>query len=633
MHLGMLNSQQLLTQSCHHCQRILQRPALRRVLHDLPRRRVCSVASSIKGSDIEGATAELPPVNLLDRITTGETNPSGKQQKGVKGPKGPKGPKPANTSSEEQIRELRIQKVADMRASGVEPFAYSFRRTHTAAELQSQYADLESGQDATLEEGQLVAAAGRVMLRRVMGRLTFITLRDVTGDVQLYLDRSLVNEHTEDGYSRIKKMVDVGDFVGVHGGVKKTDKGEVSVVVHRLEMLTKSLRTMPDKWNGLTDIEKRYRQRYLDMLVTPGVVDAFRARAAVNASIRQELTNRGYLEVETPVLEAQAGGADAKPFMTHHNALGRPFALRIATELALKRLVVGGLERVFEIGRIFRNEGTSARHNPEFTTVEFYQAYADYVDMLELTEEMIRAAAVAATGSAQVDYQGMAIDFSQPFRRATMTDLVKEETGVDFSAFSDTDLPAASKAASAALEQGGASEAAVYAVTQATTSGHILNEVFEQLVEQKLQQPTFVMDHPLAISPLAKPHRSREGCAERWELFIAGRELANSFSELTDAVDQQQRLAAQVADVPKSHASPPADAEEQGQNASVESKPDGSLDAQDLSYKGGVDNDFVTALEHGMPPTGGVGIGIDRLLMLLTDSTSIRDVIAFPLMK
>ncbi|MFM7427041.1 MAG: lysine--tRNA ligase, partial [Elainella sp.] len=363
--------------------------------------------------------------------------------------------------------------------------------------------------------------------------------------------------------------------------------------VSHYEILTKTLLPLPDKWHGITDVEKRYRQRYVDLIVNPEVRDTFRKRALVTAAIRRYLDSRGFLEIETPVLMTEAGGADARPFITYHNTLEMELYLRIATELHLKRLVVGGFERVYEMGRIFRNEGVSTRHNPEFTSIEMYQAYGDYQDMMTTVEELIVAAAQAVLPSLQISYQGEAIDLTPPWRRITMHEAVQEKTGLDFSQF-------------ASLEQAkaAAQAAGIKDIKDCDSIGRLLNEAFEQTVEATLIQPTFITDYPVEISPLAKPHRSKPGLVERFELFIVGRETANGFSELTDPIDQRQRFEAQAA-----------------------RKAAGDLEAQS------VDEDFLTALEYGLPPTVGMGMGIDRLIMLLCDCASIRDVIAFPLLK
>ncbi|MBE9071017.1 lysine--tRNA ligase, partial [Leptolyngbya cf. ectocarpi LEGE 11479] len=368
-------------------------------------------------------------------------------------------------------------------------------------------------------------------------------------------------------FTPLKQLTDVGDFLGVKGTIKRTDKGELSVKVSAYAILTKALLPLPDKWHGLTDVAKRYRQRYVDLIVNPEVRDTFRKRAQITTSIRRYLDQQNFIEIETPVLQTEPGGADARPFVTYHNTLDMQLYLRIATELHLKRLIVGGFERVFEMGRIFRNEGISTRHNPEFTSIELYQAYADYHDMMDITEALIVNAAEEVLGTTAISYQGDAIDLGTPWKRVTMHDAVEERTGVNFAEFTELD---AAKAA--------AKEAGLHGIDDCLTIGHILNQAFEQVVEPTLIQPTFVTDYPVEISPLAKPHRDKPGLVERFELFIVGRETANSFSELTDPVDQRQRLEAQAA-----------------------KKAAGDLEAHSL------DEDFVTALEYGMPPTGGMG--------------------------
>ena len=553
------------------------------------------------------------------------TMKNNEQKQKQKGNSNKKAAAAATTSSEDEIRKLRIQKAAELRAAGREPYAYTFNRTHTAQELQTLYKDLPDGEQI---DDVSFSVAGRIMNRRVMGKLAFARLVDASGYIQLYVDKKTLEEGQEGGFLEFKNLIDTGDIVGVHGSVRRTEKGELSIVVRKMDVLTKSLLPLPDKWHGLADVEARYRRRYLDMIVTPGVVETFKTRSKVVSTIRRYLEDREFLEVETPVLESAAGGAEARPFVTYHNTLGRDFTLRIATELHLKRLVVGGLEKVFEIGRIFRNEGISSRHNPEFTSIELYQAYADYNDMMQLTEELIREASKAVLGTTEITYQGIELDFGAPFRRATMHDLVREATGVDFEAFSD--VQGAKDAAVAALQNhDDANTRAVQTkIRSASSIGHILNDVFEAVVESSLVQPTFVLDHPKEISPLAKPHRSRSGVVERFELFVAGRELANSFSELTDPVDQRERLEAQVAAHKGAMEAAEATATAKGNNADKK-----TADDEDAPYEVKLDEDFLSALEIGMPPTGGMGMGIDRLVMLLTDSASIRDVIAFPLMK
>ena len=520
-----------------------------------------------------------------------------------------------SASSLDEIRELRIGKARDLREIPGQhgPYAYSYARSHVAQEVQEMFVDVENGEQ---RDDVTVSVAGRIMMRRVMGKLAFAKLVDGSGSIQLYVDKKTLDGEQEGGFGMFKQLVDAGDIVGVSGGVRRTDKGELSVVVKNLQILTKALLPLPDKYHGLTDVESRYRKRYLDMIVTPGVAETLKARSVTVSTIRRRLEDMGFLEVETPVLESAAGGADARPFVTYHNALERDFTLRIATELHLKRLVVGGLEKVFEIGRIFRNEGISSRHNPEFTSIELYEAYSDYNDMMVLTEDLIRAASEAVTGGTVVEYQGVEIDFGKPFVRATMHELVTKASGVDFKEFSGDEegLEKAKVEALKVLGEKGADGGVRAKVRDAPSVGHVLNEMFEELVESTLVQPTFVLDHPVEISPLAKPHRSVPGLVERFELFVAGRELANSFSELTDPVDQRARLEAQVAN----------HRDMKGKSSSVN---------DDGEYDIAVDEDFLAALEQGMPPSGGMGMGIDRLVMLLTDSPSIRDVIAFPLMK
>jgi lysyl-tRNA synthetase class 2 len=494
--------------------------------------------------------------------------------------------------SSDDLRATRLEKAAQLRQLGFNPYAYRWDVTHHAAELQEKYADLSNGEEVELT----VAIAGRVMLQRILGKLAFFTLQDETGTIQLYLDKKKLDtsmaEIDPDAFKHLK-LIDRGDILGVRGTIKRTEKGELSVNVSQYAILTKSLLPLPDKWHGLTDVEKRYRQRYVDLIVNPEVRETFRRRALIVAAIRRYLNQLGFIEIETPVLQTEAGGAEARPFITYHNTLDMELYLRIATELHLKRLIVGGFERVFEIGRIFRNEGVSTRHNPEFTTIELYQAYGDYNDMMTLTEQLITTAADEVLGTLQISYQDQAIDLTPPWRRITMTDLVKEQTGLDFAQFQSVD-----EARTAAKAAG------IDGVEACESIGKLLNEAFEQKAEHTLIQPTFVTDYPVEISPLAKPHRSKPGLVERFELFIVGRETANGFSELTDPLDQRERFEAQAA-----------------------RKVAGDLEAHD------VDEDFLAALEYGMPPTVGMGMGIDRLVMLLCDCASIRDAIAFPLLK
>ena len=496
------------------------------------------------------------------------------------------------------LRETRLEKARTLDSLGRAPYALGFSPSHRTAALQQAHADLANGEEREAD----VVVAGRVMTRRVMGKLAFFTLADESGPIQLYLEKATLQAAHPDNpevFAQLTSLVDAGDWIGVRGSLKRTDRGELSVKVVDWTMLSKALQPLPDKWHGLADVEKRYRQRYLDLIVSPHTRETFRRRARIVSTMRRWLDERGFLEIETPVLQTEAGGADARPFTTHHNALDLPLTLRIATELHLKRLVVGGFERVYELGRIFRNEGVSTRHNPEFTSVEIYQAYADYHAMMELTEELIVAAAREVAGGTLITYQGTEVDLTPPWRRATMHDLVQEATGLDFTAFQASDPLESRVRAAAAMAAAGLEVPAA-----ADCLGRLLVEAFEQAVEATLIQPTFVLDYPVENSPLARAHRSKPGLVERFELFIVGRETANAFSELIDPVDQRSRLEAQQ-----------------------ERRRAGDPEAQT------VDEDFLHALEVGMPPTGGLGIGIDRLVMLLTDSPSIRDVIAFPLLR
>ncbi|MGH7998809.1 MAG: lysine--tRNA ligase, partial [Brasilonema sp.] len=481
--------------------------------------------------------------------------------------------------SEEDIRATRLEKVEQLRQLGMNPYAYHWESSHHAAQLQEKYADLPNGEEVDLE----VTVAGRIIARRVFGKLAFFTLEDETGTIQLYLEKNRIQESMADvdadAFNHLKQLTDVGDILGASGTIKRTEKGELSVFVKKYTILTKSLLPLPDKWHGLTDVAKRYRQRYVDLIVNPEVRQTFRRRAQITAGIRRYLEQRDFIEVETPVFQREAGGADARPFITYHNSLEMKLYLRIETELHLKRLIVGGFEKVFELGRIFRNEGFSTRHSPEFTTIEIYQAYADYNDMMALTEAIITTVAQEVLGTLQITYQGTPVDLTPPWRRVTMHDLVKEYTGLDLNSFQSLEeAKVASK--NVGLEN----------IEDCPSIGKLLNEAFEQKVEENLIQPTFVTDFPVEISPLAKPHRSMLGLVERFELYAVGRETANSFSELTDPIDQRQRLEAQVA----------------------------AKAAADSEVQAVVDEDFLTALEYGMPPTGGLGIGIDRLVMLLT---------------
>ncbi|MGA7954964.1 MAG: lysine--tRNA ligase [Gloeobacterales cyanobacterium] len=491
------------------------------------------------------------------------------------------------------VRLARMHKREQLQQAGIDPYPYRFERTAEAQMLQEKFQALPAGEEAP---GFTCTVAGRIMARRVFGKLAFLDIQDATGRIQLYCEKQRITEAmSPEAFDHLKNLTDIGDILGATGTIKRTEKGELSVYIHRFEILNKTLLPLPDKWHGLTDVEKRYRQRYVDLIVNPQVRQTFERRAKIVRAMRNYLDDRGFLEIDTPVLQPEAGGADAKPFVTHHNALGMDLYLRIATELHLKRLVVGGFEKVYELGRIFRNEGISTRHNPEFTAIEVYQAYADYFDMMDLTENILRACAQEVLGTTSFVYQETEIDFGQPFRRVTMRNLIREETGVDCLSF--TDLTKAKRAAQAL----GVKESDLAKVSSV---GGVMNLVFEECCEAKLIQPTFVMDYPVEISPLAKSHRSQPGLVERFELFIYGREHANAFSELNDPIDQRARLEQQI-----------------------NRKAAGDDEAT------GIDEDFITALEYGLPPTGGLGIGIDRVVMLLTDAASIREVIAFPTLR
>ena len=492
-----------------------------------------------------------------------------------------------------EIREARLLKVNSLVKKGFDPYAESFNLSHSTQFLFEKFNYLESGEEYDLN----VSIAGRVLAKRVMGKIAFFTINDQEGQIQLYLDKKIINDKENQktlSFEDLKEIVDIGDWIGVHGTIKKTNKGELSIKVVKWEMLSKSLQPLPDKWHGLTDIEKRYRQRYLDLIVNPRSKNVFKIRAKCISFIRRWLDERNFLEIETPILQSEAGGAEARPFITHHNTLDIPLYLRIATELHLKRMVVGGFEKVYELGRIFRNEGISTKHNPEFTSVEIYQAFSNYIDMMDLTEELMKDIISDACDSLVINYQNKVIDFSKPWRRISMKNIVKEYTGIDFDSFKG-DLPSAKKAVDSIN---------VEFSNKINSLGRLLNEVFEQKVESQLLEPTFVIDYPVEISPLARPHLENKEIVQRFELFIVGRELANAFSELIDPVDQRERMQRQQS-----------------------LRDEGDLEAHCI------DEDFLNALEIGMPPTGGLGIGIDRLIMLITNSPSIRDVIPFPLLK
>lgn len=487
---------------------------------------------------------------------------------------------------EQGLFETRLAKLAEMRELGVDPFGHRYEVTHHAEDILSFGA--EKLKEELESENLRVRVAGRLMIRRGHGKASFAVLQDRTGNVQVYAKVDVLGEEAY----RIFDLLDLGDFIGVEGTVFRTNRGEITVLVEKLDVLSKSLRPLPEKWHGLKDVETRYRQRYLDLMVNPEIKQTFIARSKIVQAMRSYLDSNGFLEVETPTLHAVASGAHAKPFLTHHNALDLNLNLRIALELHLKRLIVGGLERVYEIGRVYRNEGISTRHNPEFTMMELYQAYGDFHDMMDLTEEMIRYIAQSVLGKVRIPYGDLEIDLESKWQRSHMVDLIKEQTGVDFWSVSD-------------LEEAKRLAAEHRVPLRAEMQfGHIVNEFFEQKVEHTLIQPTFVYGHPVEISPLAKKNTSDPRFTDRFELFIVGREHGNAFTELNDPIDQRERFEHQAAE-----------------------KVAGNDEAQDL------DEDFLLAMEHGMPPMGGLGIGVDRLVMLLTNEPSIRDVLLFPLMR
>ena len=480
----------------------------------------------------------------------------------------------------DQIR-IRREKLAQLQQDGRNPFEITkFVCTSDSRTIREHFDEME---------GKPVSIAGRMMSKRGMGKVSFCDIQDKTGHIQLYARK---DEMDEDSYDHFKKY-DIGDIVGIDGEVFRTQRGEMSVRAKKITLLSKSLLPLPEKFHGLTDRETRYRQRYVDLIVNPEVRRNFEIRSKFIKYLREFLDNRGYMEVETPVLNSISGGATARPFITHHNTLNIDMYLRIATELNLKRLIVGGLDRVYEVGRIFRNEGMDPKHNPEFTTVELYEAYADFNDMMDLFEDLLTGAAESILGTTDVTWQGYDISLARGFRRLTMAEAVKEYLGVDFMAIgSDEEAVKAAEAIGVDLSK------------TEKTWGHALYECFDQKVEEKLIQPTFITMHPVDVSPLAKRSPKDPRLTERFELFIGHSEMGNAFSELNDPIDQRQRFQKQV-----------------------------ELRAGGDDEAGMMDEDFLTALEYGMPPTGGLGIGIDRCVMLLTGADSIRDVILFPTMK
>ncbi|MBM7650276.1 lysyl-tRNA synthetase class 2 [Bacillus ectoiniformans] len=481
---------------------------------------------------------------------------------------------------------VRREKLQALKDKGMDPFGKRFERSHTAKEVVAEY-DAFSKEE--LEEKKVeVTIAGRVMTKRGKGKAGFAHIKDLTGQIQIYVRKDAIGEEAYEVFN----MTDLGDLVGVSGTVFKTQVGELSIKVTKYEYLTKALRPLPDKFHGLKDVEQRYRQRYLDLITSADSQQTFISRSRIIQSMRRYLDDHGYLEVETPMMHSIAGGASARPFITHHNTLDMELYMRIAIELHLKRLIVGGMEKVYEIGRVFRNEGVSTRHNPEFTMIELYEAYADYQDIMRLTENLIAHIAEDVLDSTTVQYGEYEVNLKPEWTRLHMVDAVKEYTGVDFwTEMSDEE------ARQLAKEHG-------IEYKETMQYGHIVNEFFEQKVEDKLIQPTFIYGHPVEISPLAKKNEEDPRFTDRFELFIVGREHANAFTELNDPIDQRERFEAQLKE------------KEQGNDEAHE-----------------MDDDFIEALEYGMPPTGGLGIGIDRVVMLLTNSPSIRDVLLFPLMR
>jgi len=474
---------------------------------------------------------------------------------------------------------VRRRKLEELKEKGINPFGGKFNTTHKAQEILDRFDELENSQ---------VVIAGRIMAKRDMGKATFAHIQDVSGRIQVY---ARVNEIGPEQYELFTHF-DIGDIIGVSGKVFKTQRGEISVWAGEITLLSKSLRPLPEKWHGLKDVELRYRQRYVDLIVNPEVKQVFITRSRMIRAIRNYLDKQGYLEVETPMMHQIPGGAAARPFITHHNTLDMDLYLRVAPELYLKRLLVGGLEQVYELNRNFRNEGISTKHNPEFTMLEVYRAYADYTDMMELTEDLISTVAVDVLGTNKVEYEGQIIDLTPPGQRIPMLEAIKQYTGVDFTEVKDD---AAARGAAKGLGLN---------VEEGATRGSLINEVFEEFVEPKLIQPTFITDYPVEISPLAKRKSEDPAYTYRFEAFIYARETANAFSELNDPIDQEQRFRNQV-----------------------EQRAAGDDEAHMM------DEDYINALEYGMPPAGGLGIGIDRLVMLFTGSPSIRDVLLFPQMK
>ena len=489
----------------------------------------------------------------------------------------------------EEINDLiaqRLQKLKTLKEEGINPYPNDFRPNTLTDEFVERFGGIDT--EELKECSEEFALAGRIVSKRVMGKASFVHIQDRKGKIQSYVNRDDVGQES---YDRFKKF-DIGDFIGIKGRPFRTKTNELSIKATSIELVTKSLRPLPEKWHGLTDVETRYRQRYVDLIVNPGVKEIFKKRSRIIQLIREYFIERDYLEVETPMMQPIPGGATAKPFTTHHNALGMDLYLRIAPELYLKRLVVGGIERVFEVNRNFRNEGISPQHNPEFTMLEFYQAYSTYEDLMDLIEDMVSKVAKDINGASSVNYQGQGIDLSSPWERLTVTEAIIKYSDADESVVSDK-----VKAFEYAKKIGIKPE-------ERWGLGKIVTEIFDKVAESKLIQPTFITEYPTEVSPLSRKNDENPDIVDRFELFICGREMANAFSELNDPIDQRARFEAQVAE-----------------------KAAGDEEAHFM------DDDYIRALEHGMPPTAGAGIGIDRLVMLLTDSASIRDVLFFPHMR
>ena len=480
-----------------------------------------------------------------------------------------------------KLMQIRREKLEELQKEGKNPFEITkFDRTNTAGEIKANYEKFEN-KDVTV--------AGRIIAKRIMGKASFCTIQDSDEKIQSYVS---INDLGKESYKAFKTW-DIGDIIGITGFVFKTRTEEISVHAKEVKLLSKSLRPLPEKFHGLKDVDLRYRQRYVDLIMNPEVKETFIKRSRIISKIRNILDEKGYLEVETPVLNTISGGATARPFITHHNTLGIPMYLRIATELNLKRLIVGGYDKVYEMGRIFRNEGMDIRHNPEFTTIELYAAYENYHDMMDITEEIFQKCAIEVCGTTKVTYQGVEVELGGKWKRISMIDSIKEVTGIDFNKINSNEEAIAL-----------AKERKIEIPSGKETRGHIISLFFDEYVEKTIVQPTFIYDYPVEISPLAKKSPKDPRLTERFEAFICGREYGNAFSELNDPIDQYERFKEEIA------------ARENGDEEA-----------------GMMDEDFVQALEYGMPPTGGLGLGIDRLVMLLTDSVSIRDVLLFPTMK